>query len=113
MRVIRTEIPSIEVLKLPKVIHDIALARRGLTLVTGTTGSGKSTTLASMIDLINTNYRTKIITVEDPVEYLHANKKSPGDPDRGGFGYDILRPGAATGPAAGPRRHPRGRTPRC
>lgn len=76
MRVIRTEIPSIEALRLPKVIHDIALARRGLTLVTGTTGSGKSTTLASMIDLINSNYRTKIITVEDPVEYLHTNKKA-------------------------------------
>ncbi len=76
MRVIRTEIPSIEALNLPKVIHDIALAHRGLTLLTGTTGSGKSTTLASMIDLINTSYRTKIITVEDPVEYLHANKKA-------------------------------------
>ena len=76
MRVIRTEIPSIDALGLPKVVHDIALARRGLTLVTGTTGSGKSTTLASMIDLINTNYRTKIITVEDPVEYLHTNKKA-------------------------------------
>lgn len=76
MRAIRTDIPSIEALNLPQVIHDIALARRGLTLVTGTTGSGKSTTLASMIDLINTRYRTKIITVEDPVEYLHANKKA-------------------------------------
>jgi len=76
MRAIRTDIPSIEALNLPQVIHDIALARRGLTLVTGTTGSGKSTTLAAMIDLINTSYRTKIITVEDPVEYLHANKKA-------------------------------------
>ncbi len=76
MRVIRSEIPSIESLKLPKVISDIALARRGLTLVTGTTGSGKSTTLAAMIDLINTTYRTKIITVEDPVEYIHTNKKA-------------------------------------
>ena len=76
MRIIKSEIPSIESLNLPKVVHDIALARRGLTLVTGTTGSGKSTTLASMIDLINTNYRCKIITIEDPVEYLHENKKS-------------------------------------
>lgn len=76
MRAIRTEVPSIEALGLPKVIHDIALARRGLTLLTGTTGSGKSTTLASMIDLINTSYRTKIITVEDPIEYVHANKKA-------------------------------------
>lgn len=76
MRAIRTLIPSIADLNLPKVITDIALSRRGLTLVTGTTGSGKSTTLASMIDLINTSFRTKVITVEDPVEYLHANKRA-------------------------------------
>jgi twitching motility protein PilT len=76
MRVIRTEIPSVADLNLPKAIQDIALARRGLTLVTGTTGSGKSTTLAAMIDLINSSYRTKIITVEDPVEYIHTNKKA-------------------------------------
>ncbi|MBX3388782.1 MAG: PilT/PilU family type 4a pilus ATPase [Phycisphaeraceae bacterium] len=76
MRVIRTVVPSIEALKLPKVIRDIALARRGLTLVTGTTGSGKSTTLAAMIDLINENYRTKIITIEDPIEYVHPCKKA-------------------------------------
>ena len=76
MRVIRADIPSIEAINLPKVINDIALARRGLTLVTGTTGSGKSTTLASMIELINSSYRTKIITVEDPVEYLYTSKKS-------------------------------------
>jgi twitching motility protein PilT len=76
MRTIRTQIPSIAELNLPKVVTDIALSRRGLTLVTGTTGSGKSTTLASMIDLINTNFRTKIITVEDPVEYLQTNKRA-------------------------------------
>lgn len=76
MRTIRTQIPSIAELNLPKVISDIALSRRGLTLVTGTTGSGKSTTLAAMIDLINTQFRTKIITVEDPVEYLHTNKRA-------------------------------------
>ena len=76
MRVIGSEIPSIEALHLPKVIHDIALSRRGLTLLTGTTGSGKSTTLAAMIDLINSTYQTKIITVEDPIEYVHTNKKA-------------------------------------
>jgi len=76
MRVIRTVIPSIADLNLPKVIQDIALARRGLTLVTGTTGSGKSTTLAAMIDLINATYRTKIITVEDPIEYIHVNQRA-------------------------------------
>ena len=76
MRIVRTNIPSIEKLNLPKVIHDIALSRRGLTLLTGTTGSGKSTTLAAMIDLINESYRTKIITIEDPIEYIHTNKKA-------------------------------------
>jgi twitching motility protein PilT len=57
-------------------VMDIALSQRGLTLVTGTTGSGKSTTLAAMIDLINTNYDVKIITVEDPIEYMHVDKKA-------------------------------------
>jgi twitching motility protein PilT len=76
MRVIRTQIPSIEELNLPKVIQDIAMSQRGLTLVTGTTGSGKSTSLAAMIDMINAAERSKIITVEDPIEYLHTCKKA-------------------------------------
>jgi twitching motility protein PilT len=76
MRVIRTQIPTVEQLHLPKVVSDVALAQRGLTLVTGTTGSGKSTTLAAMIDLINENLRCKIITIEDPIEYVHVNKRS-------------------------------------
>jgi twitching motility protein PilT len=76
MRVIRTRIPTVEELNLPKVVRDIALSARGLTLVTGTTGSGKSTTLAAMIDLINTTRREKIISIEDPVEYIHTNKKA-------------------------------------
>lgn len=76
MRAIRTQMPSIEELHLPRVVHDIALSGRGLTLVTGTTGSGKSTTLAAMIDLINCNRREKIISIEDPVEYIHTNKKA-------------------------------------
>jgi twitching motility protein PilT len=76
MRVIRTQIPSIDDLHLPKVISDIALSGRGLILVTGTTGSGKSTTLAAMIDLINTTRREKIISIEDPIEYIHTNKKA-------------------------------------
>jgi twitching motility protein PilT len=76
IRVLRTQIPSLEELHLPPVVRDIALARRGLTLVTGTTGSGKSTTLAAMVDEINANQRAKIITIEDPVEYIHLSKKS-------------------------------------
>src|SRR4051812_20914697 len=76
MRVIKTRIPSLTELNLPTVLMDIALSQRGLTLVTGTTGSGKSTTLAAMIDLINSNLATKIISIEDPIEYVHIRKKS-------------------------------------
>ena len=76
MRVIQEKIPAFETLSLPACIKDIALAQRGLTLVTGTTGSGKSTTLAAMIDLINSTYATKIITIEDPVEYIHRRNKA-------------------------------------
>ena len=68
MRIIKGRIPSIPELHLPSIVGNIANAQRGLTLVTGTTGSGKSTTLAAMIDLINQQRSCKIITIEDPVE---------------------------------------------
>jgi twitching motility protein PilT len=74
MRTIKARIPSIPELHLPPIVATIANAQRGLTLVTGTTGSGKSTTLAAMIDLINSHRSCKIITIEDPVEYLHTPK---------------------------------------
>jgi twitching motility protein PilT len=74
MRVIKGRIPTVAELNLPPIVSEIAMAGRGLTLVTGTTGSGKSTTLASMIDLINQGEPTKIISIEDPVEYLHTPK---------------------------------------
>jgi twitching motility protein PilT len=74
MRVIKGKIRSVAELNLPPVVSDIALSGRGLTLVTGTTGSGKSTTLAAMIDLINQTRPSKIITIEDPVEYLYTSK---------------------------------------
>jgi twitching motility protein PilT len=76
MRAIRKTIPSIEQLHLPTSVMDIALAQRGLTLVTGTTGSGKSTTLSSMIELINNNYDVKVITIEDPIEFLYTDKRA-------------------------------------
>jgi twitching motility protein PilT len=76
MRVVRLQVRSMEELQLPAVLHDIALSLRGLTLVTGTTGSGKTTTLAAMIDLINKSFRCKIITIEDPIEYIHTNHKA-------------------------------------
>jgi twitching motility protein PilT len=76
LRVIKLKIRTLEELDLPPVLRDITLSHRGITLLTGTTGSGKSTTLAAMIDLINNSYRCKIITIEDPVEYMHANQKA-------------------------------------
>ena len=76
LRVIPLTIPTMESLGLPKVISDIARLPRGLVLVTGPTGSGKSTTLASMIDQINRERSCHILTLEDPLEYLHKHKKS-------------------------------------
>jgi len=76
LRLIRGRIPAIAELHLPSVVNEIGLSGRGLTLVTGTTGSGKSTTLAAMIELINQTRATKIISIEDPVEYLHTPKLS-------------------------------------
>lgn len=75
-RVIPLKILSIEELQLPVVLKKIAMEPRGLILVTGTTGSGKSTSLASMIDYINDNKTDNIITIEDPVEFLHRDKNS-------------------------------------
>jgi twitching motility protein PilT len=75
-RAIPFAIPSLDSLNLPSILQKIAMEERGLVLVTGTTGSGKSTTLASMIDFINEQRTRNIITIEDPVEYLHKDKKS-------------------------------------
>ncbi len=74
-RFIPFEIKAIEDLTLPPVIKKIASEHRGLVLVTGATGSGKSTTLASMIDYINADRTAHIVTIEDPIEYLHRDKK--------------------------------------
>lgn len=76
LRVIPTAVQTIEELKLPKAIERVAEERRGLILVTGTTGSGKSTTLAAIIDRINSTRTSHIITIEDPIEFLHRDKKS-------------------------------------
>ena len=74
-RRIPTKIKSIEDLGLPDVIRDLTKKERGLILVTGPTGSGKSTTLASMIDLINDTHEGHILTIEDPIEFVHTSKK--------------------------------------
>ena len=76
IRAIKSEIPSIDQLKLPQVLKDIVMEPRGLVLVVGSTGSGKSTALAAMIDHRNANNTGHILTIEDPIEFLHRHKKS-------------------------------------
>jgi twitching motility protein PilT len=76
MRVIPTAIPTLEELSLPAQLAEMAELRNGIVLVTGPTGSGKSTTLAAVIDLINQNQQYHIVTIEDPIEFLHAHKNS-------------------------------------
>ena len=76
IRTIASEIPTFEKLALPPVLQDVIMNKRGLVLVVGGTGSGKSTSLAAMIDYRNSNSAGHIITVEDPVEYVHVSKKS-------------------------------------
>jgi twitching motility protein PilT len=74
LRLVPFDIPDIDSLNLPDTIKKIAMENRGLILITGTTGSGKSTTLASMIEYINARKKVNIITIEDPIEYLHSDK---------------------------------------
>lgn len=76
MRRVVEDIPGFDELNLPQVLKRISLEPRGMILVTGTTGSGKTTTLAAMIDFINQNVRRHIVTVEDPIEIVHADKNS-------------------------------------
>ena len=76
IRNIVAEIPSFESLKLPPILQKLVMAKNGLILFVGGTGSGKSTSLASLIDYRNTNSAGHIITIEDPIEYVHSHKKS-------------------------------------
>ena len=76
IRFIKAQIPSIEELHLPQLLKKIIMEKRGLVLVVGSTGSGKSTTLASMIDYRNQNMTGHILSIEDPIEFLHSHKKS-------------------------------------
>ena len=75
MRVIASRIPSLAELNLPKALEDVARLKNGIVLVTGPTGSGKSSTLAAIIDLINETRAEHILTIEDPIEFLHSHKK--------------------------------------
>ena len=99
------EIPRLDDLGLPRILHDFAAKPRGFVVVTGPTGSGKSTTLAAMIDEINETREEHIMTIEDPIEFLHrtrsriVNQREVGATRR-------LRPRPEERPAPGPRRHP-------
>ncbi|GHA56839.1 type IV pilus twitching motility protein PilT [Photobacterium aphoticum] len=74
-RTIPVDIPTLESLQVPEVFYQIAQCQRGLVLVTGATGSGKSTTIAALVDYINDNYNRHILTIEDPVEFVHTGKR--------------------------------------
>jgi twitching motility protein PilU len=76
MRYITAEMPRIDQLGLPEILTDLTKLKRGLILMVGATGSGKSTTLASMINYRNENFSDHIVTIEDPIEFLHSNKRS-------------------------------------
>lgn len=76
MRIVPFEVPTLDSLRVPPIVKDLALSTRGLILVTGVTGSGKSSTLAGMINYVNTKKHCHIITIEDPIEFLHRDNKS-------------------------------------
>ena len=111
-RVIPREIPSFETLHLPPGVRRLAEEHRGLVLVTGATGSGKSTTLAAMIDHINRTRKQHIITIEDPIEMLHPDRSVHRQPARGRDRHRLVLAGAAPRAPPGPRRDPDRRAPR-
>src|SRR6202041_4096006 len=76
IRLLPEKVPTLESLHLPATLRRFAEARQGLFLVTGPTGCGKSSTLAALIDLINTHRRDHVVTIEDPVEFVHTNRNS-------------------------------------
>ena len=91
LRVVPTAVPTVEELGLPDTITSLADEDRGIVLVTGSTGSGKSTTVAAMVDHINRTYRKHIVTIEDPIEYMHADHRSSIDQREVGMDTDSFR----------------------
>ena len=109
VRLLQKDIPTIGELNLPSIFAEIADYPRGLVLVTGPTGSGKSTTLAAMIDAVNEKRSCHILTLEDPVEYMHASKKSMVNQREIGRDARSFSPaGCRSAPARGPGRDPCG-----
>ncbi len=112
MRYIPNAIPAIDTLGLPEVLKEVIMQKRGLILMVGATGSGKSTSLASMIDYRNERKSGHILTLEDPVEFIFQNKKSIINQREVGTDTQGLRDRAAERAAPGARLHPDRRDPR-
>jgi twitching motility protein PilT len=104
-RTIPSVVPTMEELDLPPIMRRFAELEKGIILVTGPTGSGKSTTLASMINHINETMPKHILTVEDPVEFFHTSKKSAYQPPRTWQRYAFLLACLEKRPPGRPRRH--------
>ena len=105
-RAIPHRISTIEELALPDVVRELAEEERGIVLLTGTTGSGKSTTLAAMIDHMNNTMSKHIVTIEDPIEFVHDGQALGDQPARSRHGHRVLQARPAPRAAPGPRRDP-------
>ena len=112
IRMINTKIPTFEELELPPIMQEIVMAKRGLVIVVGGTGSGKSTTLAAMVGYRNDNSRGHIVTIEDPVEFVHPHRGLRRHAARGRRRHRVLARGAQEHAAPGARRDPHRRDPR-
>ena len=112
IRTIASEIPNFEKLGLPEILKEVVMTKRGLVLVVGGTGSGKSTSLAAMIDHRNRTSAGHIITVEDPVEYVHPSQKSLVTHREVGDRHPLVASRAEEHAAPGARRDPDRRDPR-
>ncbi len=112
LRVIPYEIPGFDELGIPPAVERLVNLPMGLVIVTGPTGSGKSTTLAAMLDYINRRRACHIVTIEDPIEYVHGNHRSAVSQREVGNDTESFPPGASVRAAGGPRRPARGRDAR-
>ncbi len=106
LRAVPYQVKTVTELNLPAVVEQVAMKPRGLVLVTGVTGSGKSTALAAMIQHINEKRHANVITIEDPIEFLHRDNKSSINQREVGADTGSFSVSAPPRAAAGPRRHP-------